>query len=208
MLTAWCSRAASARAIAAELGTMRVTEQIDALESLGRSPVVAPHRAAGAGRPPHDPGAQVLANVIGIVAGWWRVKQVPADHRYRLRLRRAALLPPLRRLLLARSRRSSSAARSALISCYMGFNTKQGAEGVGARPPAAVVTSSIVVLLLAHLSSPSCCSHVIELRDVRKRFGAQVVLDGVNFTVRRARRWRCSALGHRQERAAQDTSSG
>ncbi|MGE0556339.1 MAG: ABC transporter permease, partial [Gemmatimonadales bacterium] len=35
-----------------------------------------------------------------------------------------------------------------LISCYMGFNTKQGAEGVGRSTTAAVVASSVVILLL------------------------------------------------------------
>jgi phospholipid/cholesterol/gamma-HCH transport system permease protein len=36
----------------------------------------------------------------------------------------------------------------ALISCYMGFNTKQGAEGVGKSTTAAVVASSVVILIL------------------------------------------------------------
>jgi phospholipid/cholesterol/gamma-HCH transport system permease protein len=35
-----------------------------------------------------------------------------------------------------------------LISCYVGFNTKQGAEGVGRATTTAVVTSSVVILLL------------------------------------------------------------
>ncbi|HLG05073.1 MAG TPA: ABC transporter permease, partial [Gemmatimonadales bacterium] len=35
-----------------------------------------------------------------------------------------------------------------LISCYMGFNTKQGAEGVGKSTTAAVVASSVIILLL------------------------------------------------------------
>ena len=35
-----------------------------------------------------------------------------------------------------------------LISCYMGFNTQQGAEGVGKATTTAVVASSVVILLL------------------------------------------------------------
>jgi len=35
-----------------------------------------------------------------------------------------------------------------LLSCYMGFNTQQGAEGVGRSTTAAIVTSSVVILLL------------------------------------------------------------
>ena len=35
-----------------------------------------------------------------------------------------------------------------VISCYMGFNTKQGAEGVGRATTGAVVASSVMILLL------------------------------------------------------------
>src|SRR5881397_1825091 len=61
---------------AAELGTMRVTEQIDALESLGRSPVshlLIPRVVAGL---LVIPALTILANVTGILAGWISVKLV------------------------------------------------------------------------------------------------------------------------------------
>ena len=61
---------------AAELGTMRVTEQIDALESLGRSPsshLVVPRVLAGLIM---IPTLTILANVTGILAGWISVKLV------------------------------------------------------------------------------------------------------------------------------------
>jgi phospholipid/cholesterol/gamma-HCH transport system permease protein len=35
-----------------------------------------------------------------------------------------------------------------VISCYMGFNTQQGAEGVGRSTTGAVVSSSVLILLL------------------------------------------------------------
>jgi len=35
-----------------------------------------------------------------------------------------------------------------VISCYMGFNTQQGAEGVGRSTTGAVVASSVLILLL------------------------------------------------------------
>ena len=35
-----------------------------------------------------------------------------------------------------------------MISCYMGFNTQQGAEGVGSSTTGAVVASSVLILLL------------------------------------------------------------
>src|SRR5918994_5545515 len=61
---------------AAELGTMRVTEQIDALESLGRSPashLVIPRVLAGLIM---IPALTVLANLSGVVAGWLSVRAV------------------------------------------------------------------------------------------------------------------------------------
>src|SRR3954470_18195307 len=61
---------------AAELGTMRVTEQIDALESLGRSPsshLIIPRVLAGLIM---IPVLTVFANVSGILAGWFSMKLV------------------------------------------------------------------------------------------------------------------------------------
>ena len=40
------------------------------------------------------------------------------------------------------------AASITIISCYMGFNTQQGAEGVGRSTTGAVVASSVLILLL------------------------------------------------------------
>jgi len=132
---------------AAELGTMRVTEQIDALESLGRSPashLIIPRVLAGFIM---VPVLTVLADLIAVGAGWYSVKQVlpmtnedftygaqyywrPFDGYYSV----------IKAFFFGGA--------IALISCYMGFNTKQGAEGVGKATTAAVVASSVVILLL------------------------------------------------------------
>ena len=192
---------------AAELGTMRVTEQIDALESLGRSPashLIIPRVLAGLLM---IPVLVVIADVVAVGAGWYRRQAGAADHRRRFRLRRAVLLAPLRRATTRSSRRSSSAGAIGLISCYMGFNTKQGAEGVGRSTTAAVVASSVVILLLNMLLA-KCCSTDDRAPGVRKRFGEQVVLDGVDFTVRRARPWRCSGRPAPARACCSSTSSG
>ena len=85
---------------AAELGTMRVTEQIDALESLGRSPashLIIPRVLAGLIM---IPVLTILADVMGIGAGWFSMKLVlpitDADFAYGARY----LLAPVRRLVL------------------------------------------------------------------------------------------------------------
>jgi phospholipid/cholesterol/gamma-HCH transport system permease protein len=132
---------------AAELGTMRVTEQIDALESLGRSPashLVVPRVIAGFFM---IPSLTILANVTGIVVGWLAVTQVlpvtNADFAYGAQTYWRpwdAWYSVIKSFFFAGS--------ITIISCYMGFNTKQGAEGVGRSTTTAVVTSSVLILLL------------------------------------------------------------
>ncbi len=132
---------------AAELGTMRVTEQIDALESLGRSPashLILPRVLAALVM---IPVLTVLANVIAVVAGWWSVKQVlpitDTDFAYGAQLYYRSFdgyYSVIKGICFGGA--------IGLISCYMGFNTKQGAEGVGRSTTAAVVASSVVILLL------------------------------------------------------------
>jgi phospholipid/cholesterol/gamma-HCH transport system permease protein len=132
---------------AAELGTMRVTEQIDALESLGRSPsshLVIPRVLAGFLMVPI---LTIIADVVAVVAAWWSVKQVlpltdedfayGAQYYYRSFDGYYSVIKAF-----------FFGGAIGLISCYMGFNTKQGAEGVGKSTTAAVVASSVVILLL------------------------------------------------------------
>jgi phospholipid/cholesterol/gamma-HCH transport system permease protein len=132
---------------AAELGTMRVTEQIDALESLGRSPashLLIPRVLASTLM---LPVLVVIADIVAVGAGWIGVKQVlpvtdwdfaygarffwrPFDGYYSL------------------IKATAFGLAIGVVSCYMGFNTQQGAEGVGKSTTAAIVTSSVVILLL------------------------------------------------------------
>ena len=132
---------------AAELGTMRVTEQIDALESLGRSPashLVVPRVVAGFIM---MPALTVMANAAGIAAGWISVKMVlpvtDADFLYGAQ---SYWRPWDAWYSLIKS--FFFAGSITIIACYMGFNTQQGAEGVGKSTTGAVVTSSILILLL------------------------------------------------------------
>jgi len=132
---------------AAELGTMRVTEQIDALESLGRSPashLIVPRVVAGLIM---IPALTILANVMGIAAGWFSMKLVlpitDADFSYGARTfwrSFDATYSVIKAFFFAGS--------ITIISCYMGFTTKQGAEGVGRATTGAVVSSSVLILLL------------------------------------------------------------
>ena len=132
---------------AAELGTMRVTEQIDALESLGRSPashLVIPRVLSGFLMVPI---LTIIADVVAVTAAWLSVKQVlpvtdedfayGAQYYYRTFDGYYSVIKAF-----------FFGGAIGVISCYMGFNTKQGAEGVGKSTTGAVVASSVVILLL------------------------------------------------------------
>jgi phospholipid/cholesterol/gamma-HCH transport system permease protein len=132
---------------AAELGTMRVTEQIDALESLGRSPashLIIPRVLASTLM---LPVLVIIADVVAIGSGLISVKQVlpvtNADFAYGAK----AFWKPFD-AYYSLIKATSFGFAIGLISCYMGFNTKQGAEGVGKATTAAIVSSSVVILLL------------------------------------------------------------
>ncbi len=132
---------------AAELGTMRVTEQIDALESLGRSPsshLLIPRVLACLVM---IPVLVIFADVIAVASGWFAAKQAlpitDEDFAYGARV----FWRPFD-AWYSLIKAFFFAAAIALISCYRGFTTRQGAEGVGRSTTGAVVTSSVLILLL------------------------------------------------------------
>lgn len=132
---------------AAELGTMRVTEQIDALESLGRSPashLIIPRVLSGLVM---VPVLTVLANIMACVAGWYLVKQVlpitDADFVYGMQYYWRDF-DGWYSIIKA----FCFGGAITLIPCYVGFNTKGGAEGVGRATTTAVVSASVLILLL------------------------------------------------------------
>ena len=132
---------------AAELGTMRVTEQIDALDSLGRSPVshlLIPRVLAGL---LVIPALTMFANATGIVIGYLTAKGslslTYGDFEYGARY----FFRPLD-LWYSLAKSYAFAGAVTLIPCYLGFNTQQGAEGVGRATTTAVVAASVTILLL------------------------------------------------------------
>jgi len=132
---------------AAELGTMRVTEQIDAWESLGRSPVshlLLPRVVAGI---VVIPALVITATLTGILVGWVTAKYslgiTDADFIYGARY----YFRPLD-LWYSLIKSYAFAAAVTVIPCYIGYNTQQGAEGVGKATTQAVVSACVTILLL------------------------------------------------------------
>jgi phospholipid/cholesterol/gamma-HCH transport system permease protein len=137
---------------AAELGTMRVTEQIDALESLGRSPIshlLIPRVLAGL---LVVPALTMFANATGIIVGYLTARGslglTYADFEYGARY----FFRPLD-LWYSLIKSYFFAAAVTTIPCYIGYNTQQGAEGVGRSTTAAVVAASVTILLLDALTT-------------------------------------------------------
>ncbi len=132
---------------AAELGTMRVTEQIDALETLGRSPashLIIPRVLAGLVM---IPILTIIADVTGVVAGWWAVSQVLPVTNHDFAYGARIFWHPFDAYYSV-IKGFAFAVCITIVSCYFGFSTEQGAEGVGKSTTGAVVASCVMILLL------------------------------------------------------------
>lgn len=133
-------------AMAAELGTMRVTEQIDALETLATNPVrylVVPRFVAGLLM---LPALSVCADIIGIIGGYFiavgffKTSSVVYWKQTWNYLESADIYNGLIKACFFGGAIS-------IISSYKGFCASGGAEGVGKATTGAVVLSSMTILI-------------------------------------------------------------
>ncbi len=133
-------------AMAAELGTMRVTEQIDALETLATNPVkylIVPRFVAGLIM---MPALTVCADIIGIIGGYFvtvvlfNTSSVVYWKQTWTYLESADIYNGLIKACFFGGAIS-------IISSYKGFYTNGGAEGVGKATTGAVVLSSMTILI-------------------------------------------------------------
>ena len=136
----------------AEIGTMRVTEQIDALETLSYDPVaylVVPRVIAGLAMMPL---LTILAIAIGIVFGGITVVSATRvrlnDYTTGLHL---TFIPF--QVYYALIKATLFGTSISLICSYEGYVTGAGAEGVGRSTARAVVISSVIILLLDALTA-------------------------------------------------------
>jgi phospholipid/cholesterol/gamma-HCH transport system permease protein len=134
-------------AIAAELGTMRVTEQIDALASMGANPIqylVVPRLLACLFL---IPTLTVMADFMGVVGGFYYSVHILRidEHFYWYN---AEQYVGLFDLFSGLFKSFFFGAAIAIISCYRGFNCLPGAEGVGKAATGAFVYSFVIILVL------------------------------------------------------------
>jgi phospholipid/cholesterol/gamma-HCH transport system permease protein len=133
-------------AIAAELGTMRVTEQIDAMETLATNPVkylVVPRFISGIVM---LPAVTIIADFVGIIGGYivtvgmFKTSSVVYWKRTWDYLEPGDIYNGLIKACFF-------GAAITLLSSYKGFYTSGGAEGVGKATTGAVVLSSMTILI-------------------------------------------------------------
>jgi phospholipid/cholesterol/gamma-HCH transport system permease protein len=136
----------SGAAISAEIGSMVVTEQIEALESLGLSPVrmlVVPRLVAMILMLPL---LTVFADVIGILGGMW-IAGVYAHISNESFITSARISVPFSDVLRGLLKSIVFAIIIAIIGSYNGLRTRGGAAGVGRSTTGAVVTAIILIFI-------------------------------------------------------------
>lgn len=133
-------------AIAAELGTMKVTEQIEALDTMALNPIrflVVPRFLALLVM---LPCLTILADLIGIFGGFlvgvFNLRLDP--YRY---ITFSFQFMQWKDVWTGLVKSVVFGITIAMIGCYMGLKTKGGAEGVGKATTSSVVTSFVLIIL-------------------------------------------------------------
>jgi phospholipid/cholesterol/gamma-HCH transport system permease protein len=133
-------------AMAAELGTMRVTEQIDALRTLATHPtdyLVVPRLLATLIALPLLTAESVVVGIAAAYVVGVHLLRIDAAYAWANMIKYSEAEDVFTGLVKA----FIFGALLATISCYKGMNCGQGAEGVGRATTEAVVYSSISILI-------------------------------------------------------------
>jgi len=136
--------------IAAEIGTMRVTEQIDALVTLSTNPMkylIAPRLTAGILMLPL---LVLIGDVIGILGGYI-VGVYSLDFGPENYLRNSWEYLEAMDVISGLIKASVFGFIVTLMGCYHGFNSGRGAQGVGRATTNSVVSASILILVFNFL---------------------------------------------------------
>ena len=133
--------------MAAELGTMKVTEQVDALETLAYDPqsfLVLPRVLAGTAM---FPVIVALAILTGIVTGWI-ASLVLLDLSTQEFIKGLKLFYRFKDTWFGLFKSATFGFTITLVGCVVGLGTRGGAEGVGLSTTRAVVYSAVLLLVL------------------------------------------------------------
>lgn len=137
-------------AIAAEIGTMRVTEQIDALTTLSVNPfkyLIAPRVIAGTLM---LPVLVLIGDIIGVYGGYivsiYRLDFSPGTY-----LSQTWDVMESMDVISGLVKAGVFGFIVSVLGCYHGYNSGRGAQGVGAATTNAVVSASIMILIFNYL---------------------------------------------------------
>jgi phospholipid/cholesterol/gamma-HCH transport system permease protein len=137
-------------AIAAEIGAMRATEQIDAMETLSTDPfryLVAPRLLAAV---IVLPLLTVVADIIGI-AGGWTVATASLGFNGAVYVRNTWDFLQSWDVVSGLIKAAAFGFLVALMGCYHGYNATGGARGVGRATTHAVVSAAILIFAADYL---------------------------------------------------------
>lgn len=136
--------------IAAEIGTMRVTEQIDALKTLSVNPIkylIIPRIIAGILM---MPALVFIADIIGIMGGYLVGVHVLGFSPANYISQSWAFLEAID-VISGLVKAAVFGFIITLLGCYNGYNSGRGAQGVGAATTNAVVSASILILIFNYV---------------------------------------------------------
>ena len=137
-------------AMAAEIGTMRVTEQIDALSTLSTNPMkylVVPRLVAGLLALPF---LVAVADAIGVFGGYV-IAVYKLGFNSAVYLRNTVDFVTNLDIVSGLVKAAVFGFIVTLMGCYHGYHSRGGAQGVGAATTNAVVSASILILVLNYI---------------------------------------------------------
>jgi phospholipid/cholesterol/gamma-HCH transport system permease protein len=146
LITAIIVAGRSGAAITAELGTMVVSEEIDAMRTMALSPgrfLLLPRVLALLCA---VPCLTILSNLAGMFGGYW-IGVIVLGLGSRNYLQQTAQSLLINDLITGMVKSGVFALLIGLVSCYRGFYVHGGAEGVGTNTTASVVTSIVLCIL-------------------------------------------------------------
>ncbi len=136
--------------MAAEIGTMKVTEQIDALRTLSTNPfsyLVAPRLLAGTLMLPI---LVFIGDIIGVYGGYL-VGVYKLNFNAATYIKQSAEFVEFNDVFSGLVKAAVFGFIVALMGCYHGYNSGRGAQGVGRATTNAVVASSILILIFNYV---------------------------------------------------------
>lgn len=144
--------------LTAELGSMRVTEQLDAMRAMASDPIrvlVVPRFVACVVM---IPPLTIVSNLCGVVGGWLITTQI-FDADPQLYTLYSQQFVTWWDIISGMAKSLAFGALIGVISCYKGFTCQPGAEGVGRATTESFVTSFLAIIL-------SCIVLVKILNDI------------------------------------------